>query len=63
MKELNPRIPGDYPSQPRSTDAADQKDPLFTKYCSYRSKMAAQLVRAMPFAAWKEQYLESLADF
>ena len=63
MKELNPRIPGDYAPQPRSTDAVDQKDPLFAKYCGYRAKMAAQLVRAIPFAAWKEQYLENLYNY
>jgi hypothetical protein len=57
---MKPRIPGDYPTQPRQTDSMDQKDPLFIKYCSYRAAMANQLVTAMPFANWKEQYIESL---
>lgn len=54
--DLMPRIEGDYPSQPRSNDAQDQKDPLFTKYCAYRASMASQLVRAMPFSTRREQY-------
>ena len=56
--DLMPRIPGDEPVQPRSTDMQDQKDPLFRKYCAYRAAMASQLVTAMPFASWREQYLD-----